>query len=130
MSLSTSRIAAVAAVSDMDRARHFYEDTLGLRESGETNGSDEQRMYGCGEHTGLLVYLSPEHAGRSTATLGAWQVDDLEGEMSALRAKGVRFEQYDEPDLHTDADGVVEFDGSHACWVKDPDGNTFAIGDF
>lgn len=130
MSLSKSRIAAVAAVSDLDRAREFYEGALGLRDTGETDGPDDQRMYGCGEHTGLLVYQSPEHAGHSTATLGAWRVDDLDAEMVALRARGVEFERYDEPGLHTDANGVVEMDGAHVCWVKDPDGNTFAIGDF
>jgi len=129
MSLSKSRIAAVAAVSDMDRARRFYEDRLGLHQAPDAEESDDQRLYECGEHTGLMVYLSPDHAGRGTATLGAWQVDDLDAEMESLRAKGIEFEHYDQPGLHTDEQGVVEMDGFHACWFKDPDGNTFAIGD-
>ncbi len=129
MSLSQSRIAAVAAVSDMDRARQFYENTLGLHEVDGAESSEEQRIYECGDHTGLMVYLSPHHAGRGTATLGAWQVDDLDAEMESLRAKGLEFEEYDEPGLHTDDKGVVEMGEFHACWFKDPDGNTFAIGD-
>lgn len=129
MSLSNSRIAAVAAVSDMDRARRFYEEKLGLHEADGAESSEEQRLYQCGEHTGLLVYLSPDHAGRGTATLGAWQVDDFEGEKASLEANGIEFERYDQPGLETDEEGVVEMDGFHVCWFKDPDGNTFALGD-
>lgn len=129
MSLSQSSIAAVAAVSDMDRARRFYEETLGLHEVDGTESFEDQRVYECGDHTALMVYLSPHHAGRGTATLGAWRVDDLDAEMESLRSRGLEFERYDEPGLHTDEKGVVEMGGFHACWFKDPDGNTFAIGD-
>lgn len=130
MSLSTCRISAVAAVSDMDRARQFYEGSLGLRQADDdTDDSDGQRLYACGEQTTLLVYLSPEHAGHSSATLGAWQTDDLESEMAALKIGGVQFEQYDQPGFHSDERGIVDMDGFRAAWFKDPDGNTFAVGD-
>jgi len=130
MSLSTCRIAAVAAVSDMDRARQFYEGSLGLKQAADdTDGSGEQRLYACGEHTALLVYLSPEHAGHNSATLGAWKADDLESEMATLKGSGVSFEQYDQPGFHSDEQGVVDMDGFRAAWFKDPDGNTFAVGD-
>lgn len=129
MSLKDSRIAAVAAVSDMDRARRFYEEQLGLEEADGTESSELQRLYGCGEHTGLMVYVSPEHAGHSTATLGAWRVEDLDSEMESLRSRGIEFERYDQPGLQTDENGVVSMGDVHACWFRDPDGNTFAVAD-
>ncbi len=128
MSLSTCRISAVAAVSDMNRARQFYEGLLGLKQADDDDGSGEQRLYACGEHTALLVYLSPEHAGHNSATLGAWQADDLDSEMAALRDSGITFERYDQPGFHSDEQGVVDMDGFRAAWFKDPDGNTFAVG--
>jgi extradiol dioxygenase family protein len=65
MSLSRYRVGAAAAVSDMARARDFYEGKLGL-EVGTDSGDNV--AYQCGEATFFHVYLSPNHAGKSTAT--------------------------------------------------------------
>jgi catechol 2,3-dioxygenase-like lactoylglutathione lyase family enzyme len=66
MSLSRYKVAVGLAVSDMDRAREFYEGKLGLL-VGIDSGDNVQ--YRCAEGTVMHVYLSPEHAGKSTATL-------------------------------------------------------------
>lgn len=128
MSLNNCKIAAVAAVSDMARAREFYEGRLDLTQS-RGRVSEGQVLYECGDGTGLLVYLSPLNAGNGTATLGAWEVENLDEEMDVLISKGVKFEVYDEPGLKTNEKGVAELEGAHVAWFKDPDGNTYALGD-
>jgi catechol 2,3-dioxygenase-like lactoylglutathione lyase family enzyme len=125
MGLRDSRVDAVMAVSDLDRARRFYEDQLGLA-PGEEDPGDGVR-YECGEGTRIFVYASPENAGRSTATLAGWVVDDLDRTMDELASRGVVFEQYDQPGLKTDERGVFDAGGFRAAWIRDPDGNTMAI---
>ncbi len=126
MGLSDCRVQTLLAVSDLDRARHFYEQQLGL-----VGGEVEEQgvVYPCGEGTRIFIYLSPENAGTSTATLAGWFVDDLDQTMDELGSRGVTFEQYDQPGLKTDERGVFEAGGFRACWVKDPDGNIMALTD-
>ena len=75
MGLSRYKVGAGLAVSDMDRAREFYEVKLGLS-VGIDSGDNVQ--YRCAEGTVMHVYVSSEHAGKSTATLASWGVDDVE----------------------------------------------------
>ena len=124
MGLNDHRVEAALAVSDLQRARRFYEDQLGLV-PGET---EEQGVrYPCAQGTGIFVYLSAENAGRSPATSAGWFVDDLDATMDELAARGVRFERYDQPGIKTDERGVFDAGRFRAVWVKDPDGNTLAI---
>jgi catechol 2,3-dioxygenase-like lactoylglutathione lyase family enzyme len=124
MSLRDFTVEAVVAVSDLDRARRFYEDGLGLVPA----DLEEQAVrYPCAEGTCYFIYLSPENAGKSPATVAGWFVDDLDRTMDALAARGVRFERYDQPGLTTDERGIFTTDGFRAAWVRDPDGNTIAI---
>jgi len=124
MGLSDHTVEAAMAVSDLDWARHFYEDQLGLV-PGE---AEEQGVrYPCAQGTGIFVYLSPENAGRSSATLAGWSVDDLDETMDELASRGVAFERYDQRGLQTDERGVFDAGRFRAVWVKDPDGNTMAI---
>ncbi|HEX3174621.1 MAG TPA: VOC family protein [Solirubrobacterales bacterium] len=127
MSLSDSRVGATIAVSDLGRAREFYEGTLGLS-PGPMN-EEGGVVYVCGEGTSLLVYLSPDHAGKATATLATWEVDDLEATVDELTAKGVTFERYEEPE--TDEKGIHAIaDNRKVAWFKDPEGNVIAVGQF
>jgi catechol 2,3-dioxygenase-like lactoylglutathione lyase family enzyme len=123
MSMSSYEVGPVVAVSDLDRARRFYEEKLGLSATDENEGGVR---YECGAGTGLFVYPSPEHAGQSTATLVGWVVDDIDKVVDELTSKGVTFEQY-EGDLQTDARGIFEAEGMKAAWFRDPDGNTHAL---
>lgn len=125
MGLSTYRVRASIAVSDMARAVDFYEAKLGLS-SGEEQ-PDESRVYACGDGSSLHVYLSPAHAGKATATLATWAVPDIEEMVAELAANGVTFERYDDPALKSDAQGIHDFGSGRVAWFKDPDGNTFAL---
>ena len=87
MDLRQSEVGAVLAVSDMERAKEFYEGKLGLEP--EADASEEMRSYRCGGGTGINVYLSPEHAGKSTATLASWGVDDVERVVDGLNSRGI-----------------------------------------
>src|SRR5919202_1719206 len=107
MVLSNYKVGAGLAVSDMDRARKFYEGKLGLRVSID---SPVNVQYRCAEDSVLHIYLSPEHAGKSTATLASWGVDDIERVVDELASKGVVFERYDEGSIITDEKGIATFE--------------------
>ena len=125
MGLSRYKVGAGLAVSDMDRAREFYEAKLGLLVSID---SGDNLQYRCAEESVIHVYLSPEHAGKSTATLVGWDVDDVERVVDELNARGVTFERYDEGPIVTDEKGIATFEGgAKVAYFKDPDGNTLSI---
>ena len=85
MSLSEYKVVAGLAVSEMDRAREFYESKLGLSVGID---SGDNVAYRCAEGSVLHVYLSPEHAGKSIATLASWYVDDVEGVVDGADLEG------------------------------------------
>ena len=124
MSLSSYRLNPSIAVSDMARAREFYEGKLGL--SVVQAGADGSRVYAAGDGTSLHVYPSPTHAGSSTATLATWYVDDVQQVVEELSSRGVAFEHYE--GLTADERGISpRAGGGKVAWFKDPDGNTFAL---
>ena len=124
MGLNDCIVETLLAVSDLERARGFYEGQLGL-EPGYVE--DEGVRYLCAQGTRIFIYLSPENAGRSPATMAGWIVDDLEQTMDELESRGVTSEQYDQPGLKTDERGVFDGGQFKAAWVRDPDDNTLAI---
>src|SRR5688572_13572768 len=93
MSLSGYKLNASIAVSDMGRARDFYEGKLGLSAAGDQ--ADGSRVYATAGETSLHVYPSPAHAGGSTATLATWYVDDVDRVVDELSSGGVTFERYE-----------------------------------
>jgi catechol 2,3-dioxygenase-like lactoylglutathione lyase family enzyme len=112
-------------VRDVERARRFYEGVLGLRFVGgpRADGSFE---YECGAGSGLFTYPTEENAGKSPATLAAWQVDDIVATATELRRKGVVLQDYEMPGLETE-DGIATLPGARALWFKDPDGNILNV---
>jgi catechol 2,3-dioxygenase-like lactoylglutathione lyase family enzyme len=125
MGLRDSQVEPAIAVSDLARARHFYEHQLELVPGEEEEGQGVR--YPCAANTRLFIYLSADNAGKSPATLAGWSVDDLDATMADLASRGVTFERYDQPGLKTDDRGVFETGDFRAVWIKDPDGNTLAI---
>jgi catechol 2,3-dioxygenase-like lactoylglutathione lyase family enzyme len=121
--LGSKSAGATLAVSDLERARDFYENTLGLEPIQEDLGSV---LYKSGNSV-LLVYPS-EYAGTNQATAATWAVgDDLEATIQDLKAKGVTFEHYDDlPDTTRDGDVHVMGD-LKGVWLKDPDGNILSL---
>jgi catechol 2,3-dioxygenase-like lactoylglutathione lyase family enzyme len=119
MMLDSSPVVAVVAVADLDRGKEFYGGTLGLQEADFSDPGGV--LYACGAGTQLLVYQS-DFAGTNQATTAAWQVEDLEAELSTLRSNGITFEQYDMPGVEREGD-IHAIGGIRAAWFKDPDGN-------
>jgi predicted enzyme related to lactoylglutathione lyase len=119
--LQNAPIYAYIPARDMTRARQFYEQTLGFKPKQEIEGGV---VYEFGEHTSCFMYPTP-NAGTSRASQAFWQVNDVEREVAELKAKGVRFEEYDMPGLKT-KDGILVGD-SKAAWFKDTEGNIMAI---
>ena len=120
--LGSKDAVATIAVRDMETARKFYEGTLGLKKV-DAEG-DEVIVYKSGR-TKLNVYRS-KYAGTNQATAVTWVVGDVEGAVSELKAKGVKFEHYDMPDLTLKGDVHVAGD-MKVAWFKDPDGNILNI---
>jgi catechol 2,3-dioxygenase-like lactoylglutathione lyase family enzyme len=116
---------ATIAVKDLQAARTFYGDMLGLQEQ---TGSDNPEVitYKSGSST-IMVYRS-HSAGTNRATVLTWAIGgDLESLVQYLKAKGVTFEHYDLPQLSRQGDIHVANDGLRVVWFKDPDGNILSI---
>ena len=113
---------AYLPAKDVARARQFYEQTLGFTPAREVAGGV---MYEFGAGTGCFLYPTP-NAGTSKASQAFWQVDNIEREVSDLKARGVRFEEYDMPGLKT-KDGIATSGGNRAAWFKDTEGNILAL---
>jgi catechol 2,3-dioxygenase-like lactoylglutathione lyase family enzyme len=111
------------AVTDLARARRFYEDVLGLEPL--PGLENEVARYRAG--TSVFVVYRSEYAGTNKATALTWTVgDELDRKVSALKAKGVKFELYDLPD--TERQGEIHVSGEiRNAWFKDPDGNIHAL---
>jgi catechol 2,3-dioxygenase-like lactoylglutathione lyase family enzyme len=92
--LSGAPVYPSIPATDLERAKRFYRDTLGLAFSMEM---DEGLRFDCGG-TSLHVYPT-RVAGQAGHTLAAWSVNDLDAEMADLRARGITFEDYDLPGL-------------------------------
>lgn len=123
MSLKDCKVGTAVAVSDFARAKEFFEGTLGLEPNDQ---GENMTSYECGDGTGLFVYVS-DHAGTNKATLAGFEVSDFDAEHAELKESGVSFEVYDEGDLKTDDEGVLDAGGFRVAWFKDPDGNLFSI---
>jgi catechol 2,3-dioxygenase-like lactoylglutathione lyase family enzyme len=109
------------AVRDLDRARRFYEQTLGLKAEQEWGEGVSLKSGG----TVINVYTS-EFAGTNKATALNFDVDDIEAEVQELKRRGVFFERYDLPGLEAHGDVYVA-DGMKTAWFKDPDGNIISL---
>jgi catechol 2,3-dioxygenase-like lactoylglutathione lyase family enzyme len=115
--------AANIAVKNLEVAKKFYRDTLGLTQVG-SEGS-ELIIFRSGNSM-INVYRS-KYAGTNQATALTWVVgDDVESVVQALKAKGISFEHYDMPDITREGD--VHIGGNmKVAWFKDPDGNILNI---
>jgi catechol 2,3-dioxygenase-like lactoylglutathione lyase family enzyme len=110
------------AVDDLDRARTFYQDTLGLRLSDAGMGGVARLHLGGG--TEILVYAKPDHV-PATFTVLNFPVADVEKAVDELTARGVRFEHYEQPP--TDAKGIMRAGGPLIAWFTDPAGNILSV---
>ena len=121
--IGTTDPTPMIAVKDLDRARAFYEETLGLSTI-DTLGEEVVSMKS--GDTRIDVYRS-EFAGSNKATALTFNVKDIATEVRDLKDKGVMFEQYDDVDGLTRNGDIYEAEGMKTAWFKDPDGNILSL---
>lgn len=121
--LKDSAIMAVLPAKDINRAKEFYRDKLGLEPSGSLE--EDSLLYRCGNGTGFLVYQT-DNAGTAKNTQMGWETNDFDAEMEELRRRGVVFEDYDQPGLKTE-NGVASSDWGKSAWFLDSEGNILNI---
>ena len=120
--LAASPVYAVLPAEDVERARHFYAEVMGL-EVTSTSDSDYFLVH-AGAGTQFMVYTRARTVAEHT--VAGFEVDDLGAVMAELRGRGVTFEEYDLPGLRT-VDGVAEMPDSRSAWFADTEGNIIAI---
>ena len=115
---------ATIPVKDIEAARRFYEDKLGLM----VGSSREEGVLTCKSGSSSVLVYESQFAGTNEATAATWAVDDVESTVRTLKEKGVTFEHYDFP--NTTLKGDVHLSGENkAAWFKDPDGNILNLID-
>jgi catechol 2,3-dioxygenase-like lactoylglutathione lyase family enzyme len=119
--LGDAMIVATIPVTDLERAKAFYSDALGLRLLEETPFSIR---YGAGGGTQLSVFKRGPV--ERAATVAHFEVRDLDALVAALRKRGVVFEEYAEGPLKT-TNGVAQVGPARGAWMRDPDGNFLGL---
>jgi catechol 2,3-dioxygenase-like lactoylglutathione lyase family enzyme len=109
------------SVDDIDAAKHFYGDTLGLQVS-ENDAGLTLHIDG----RGILIYPKDNHE-PATFTILNFPVDDVEGTVAGLAERGVEFERYEGTEIETDEDGIFRGGGPLIAWFKDPAGNVLSV---
>ena len=128
--LATSQVSTRLPAQNLERARKFYSEKLGLDPVEERPGG---LLYRCGAGTFALFKSSGKSSGAYTQM--AWEVEDMESTVAALRARGIVFEEYDAPGLKT-LNGIADIRGNYpskgvgekGAWFRDSEGNLLGIG--
>ena len=118
--LAESKAFSGFAVDDIEKAREFYGETLGL-ETSEEHGLLTLHLPG---DRPTLVYPKPDHT-PATFTVLNFPVDDVERTVDELAARGVRFERYD--GMGQDEKGIMRGNGPDIAWFTDPAGNILSV---
>jgi catechol 2,3-dioxygenase-like lactoylglutathione lyase family enzyme len=127
--LANSPVATRLPAQDLDRARAFYREKLGLEPVEERPGG---LLYQCGE--GRFALFASAGAPSGLHTQMAWTVEDIDAVVAELTARGVVFEYVDVPGLRTSG-GIAEVDGNYpsagtgerAAWFRDSEGNLLGV---
>jgi catechol 2,3-dioxygenase-like lactoylglutathione lyase family enzyme len=117
------KATATIPAQDIERAKAFYADKLGLTPSDET---PNELTYVVGETQFVLFPSSGKSSGDHTQ-LG-FDVEDIHDAVADLRDRGVIFEEYDLPGFKT-VDGIAEIEGEKGAWFKDSEGNLLSLGE-
>ena len=130
--LKDGRVATRLPAQDLDRARRFYSEKLGLEPTDERPGG---LLYQPAE--GVFALFQSTGASTGEFTQMGWDVDDIEATVAELKDRGVVFEDIDVPGLRT-VDGIAEVEGNypskggkgeHAAWFRDSEGNLLGLGE-
>jgi predicted enzyme related to lactoylglutathione lyase len=123
--LANSPVRPTIPVVNLERAKRFYETTLGLKLIPTNNGSTSgTAIFECGNGTSIELYQ--RGASKSDHTIATFEVPNIDDEVNALRGKGVVFEEYDMPGIRTE-NGIAKQGSVKAAWFKDSEGNILCI---
>jgi catechol 2,3-dioxygenase-like lactoylglutathione lyase family enzyme len=115
-------IGPVLLAKDLAAARHFYNELLGLE---ILNEGEEAIVLKSGD---VVLEVSKSTVGtKDEQTQASWLVPDIRAEVAELRARGVEIEEYDQPGLKTDEDGIADVGDAWAAYIIDPSRNALAI---
>ena len=120
--LKNSKAFSGFSANDIAKEKEFYAGTLGLDVS-EAHGLLTLRL---GGGHNVIIYPKPNHV-PATFTVLNFPVDDVDLAVDELKKRGVRFEQYNLPDLKTDEKGIMRGKGPTIAWFKDPAGNILSV---
>ena len=129
--LNESKVATRLPAQDLERARRFYAEKLGLKPVEERPGGLKYRC-----KNGYFVLFESRGAASGEHTQMAWEIEDIETVVAELRKRGVVFEEYDLPGLKT-VNGIADVSGNYpssggigerGSWFRDSEGNLLAIG--
>jgi catechol 2,3-dioxygenase-like lactoylglutathione lyase family enzyme len=117
----TAKSFSSFSVNDLQKAKEFYRDTLGLHVSESPEGLELHT-----DDNMVFLYPKPNHTPASFTVLN-FKVEDIDEAVDELAALGVNLEHYNLPDLKTDARGICRGPGPHIAWFKDPAGNILSV---
>jgi catechol 2,3-dioxygenase-like lactoylglutathione lyase family enzyme len=128
--LSNAKVAGRLPAQDLERARAFYAEKLGLEPVEERDGG----LRYVAANGGFALFQSAGSASGDHTQMG-WEVDDIEATVAELQDRGVVFEEYDLPGLRT-VERIAEIEGNYpskgigerAAWFRDSEGNMLGIG--
>jgi catechol 2,3-dioxygenase-like lactoylglutathione lyase family enzyme len=109
------------SVNDLQKAKEFYSETLGLEVKTEAEGLELHFP-----DNNIFIYPKENHV-PATFTILNFPVKDIESTVDGLSKRGVRFEKYEEGELKTDEKGIFRGDGPTIAWFKDPAGNFLSV---
>ena len=128
--ISNSKISPTLPVVDLERAKKFYRDNLGLKIVFEDPSGI---MFESSDHSQL--YLYQRGPTKADHTVLSFEVEHIESEVNELRRKGIKFEDYDMPEMHLKTvNGIATFPvmpggkyETKSAWFKDTEGNILAL---
>jgi catechol 2,3-dioxygenase-like lactoylglutathione lyase family enzyme len=118
MMLAGAMLVATVAVTDLDRAKRFFQEQVGLTLLDETPFAIR---FGAGQGTQMSVRRGQPNVGQ---TVAHFEVDDIEAVIRKLTSRGVAFEDYETPKT---VDHIAQIGPARGAWFKDPDGNVFGV---
>jgi extradiol dioxygenase family protein len=123
MNLALNHATTVLPVDDMSRARMFYAEKLGLPHRGRTWDGNDLFGYDGGPMLQLLPIKDGKHSGHTALS---FEVQDIERLVPEMEAKGITFQDYDEPDLKTE-NHICTTDAEKCAWFMDTENNVLCI---
>ncbi|MGN6868630.1 MAG: VOC family protein [Solirubrobacteraceae bacterium] len=123
-SLPGAAVHTALPAADLERAKTFFREKLGLTPTSETEGT---ALYQVRDGQLALFVTSGKASGDHTQI--GWTVEDIEATVAELRERGVPFDEYDDPGFKT-VNGIVSFGSTHFAWFRDSEGNVHNLAQY